>query len=101
MAKCRGGRKRSDKKIGRGHWQLRKMQRASQLAAGRSNDAHGKEINGSDLSESWMRNWSMKEAQIAQNRQARNQASRRKRGTVTGPITKPALPGRTPGTWHA
>lgn len=101
MSRHRGGRKRLDKRIGRGHWKGRSGTRAAQLAAGKSNDARGVEIPGSNLSESKMRLWSATEASIAQARQARNQVSRAKRGHRNGYTLKPALPGRTPGTWHA
>jgi len=101
MSRTRGGRKRVDKKIGRGHKKGRSGTRAAELASGRSNDSRGTIIDGQNLSESKMRVWAAREAEQAQWRQQRNQDARRRRGRCNGYTLKPALPGRTPGTYHA
>ena len=101
MSAHRGGRKKSDKKKGRGHWKGRSGTRAAELAAGLANDEKGRIIDGSNLRETKMKIWSAREAQVAQARQAWNQDSRRRKGKVTGPILKPLGPSGIPSTHHA
>lgn len=84
MAKQKGGRKILDKKKGRGHWKLRTAQRAAQLASAKVNNNAGQIVDASSIPDTKTRIYYSMQADKAVARQARNQASRKRRGCCNG-----------------
>ena len=103
MARIRGGRKRPDKKMGRGHWKGRSATKAAELVNGMVNNVNGKiENNATSNADTKVRTYYTRQSIRAQERQARNQQARRKRGHKNGYQMKPVGPsGFEAGTYHA
>lgn len=82
--KNKGGRKRVDKSIGRGHKKGYSARRAAELAGGRVNNSAGQVVDVSDIGDTKTRIYYGAQADRARHRQTRNQAARRKRGCCNG-----------------